>query len=74
MAEAKVVVDNKEKIKKLIEEKRGMRNWFLIGAMVVLMVAVSLTLKHGRDRKSCHCSQVLSFRFSIFLCIFVLYN
>ncbi|XP_073280766.1 endoplasmic reticulum oxidoreductin-1-like [Primulina huaijiensis] len=57
MAEAKVVVDNNEKIEKLIEEKRGKRKWALIGAVVMLMAAASLTLKHDRDHKSCHCSQ-----------------
>ncbi|KZV43107.1 endoplasmic reticulum oxidoreductin-1 [Dorcoceras hygrometricum] len=57
MAEAKAVVDNNEKVKKLMEEKVGKRKWALIGALVVLMVAVSLTLKHSHDHKSCHCSQ-----------------
>ncbi|XP_073283962.1 endoplasmic reticulum oxidoreductin-1-like isoform X2 [Primulina huaijiensis] len=58
MAEAKVLVDNNKKIKKLIEVKGWWKmKWAIIGAVVVLMVAVSLTVKHDRDHKSCHCSQ-----------------
>ncbi|XP_073026908.1 endoplasmic reticulum oxidoreductin-1-like isoform X1 [Primulina eburnea] len=57
MAEAKVVVDNNKKTKKSIEVKGWKRKWAVIGAVVVLMVAVSLTLKHDHNHKSCQCSQ-----------------
>ncbi|KZV29728.1 endoplasmic oxidoreductin-1-like [Dorcoceras hygrometricum] len=57
MAEAEVVVGNSKKIRKLVEVKGWKSKWAVIGAVVVLMVAVSLTLKHDRDHKPCHCSQ-----------------
>lgn len=61
MAVAKVVVDDNKKMKKSIEVKGWKRKWAVIGAVVVLLVAVSLTLKHDRDHKSCQCSQVPTF-------------
>lgn len=64
MVEAKASVDEEKRRKNL---KGGKVKWSVIGAVLLLAIAMAITSKQAQNHKSCQCSQVcfvfLSFSF-----------
>ncbi|KAL0301296.1 UNVERIFIED_CONTAM: Endoplasmic reticulum oxidoreductin-1 [Sesamum radiatum] len=57
MAESKAVVDKRKPRKKLKEKKSGKMKWLVIGAVVVVVVAIAMSFMVSGDHKSCQCPQ-----------------